>query len=152
LGVPMGTRVPIGVPWLERDVATSDLTTGVGTPPQLIELIGFLTISGVGRRYNSSTSPSLARWNFLTNHGQALLCIAADPEVRLSDIAATLEITDCSACSIVKDLTDAGYVVKTKEGRRIRYQIRDYLMLPEKCDPKCAPVGEILNRLVNGRG
>jgi hypothetical protein len=147
----MGTRVPIGVPWLERDVATSDLTTGVGTPPQLIELIDFLTVSGVGRRYNCSTSPPLTEWNFLTNHGQALLCIAADPEVRLSDIAARLDITERSACSIVKDLTDTGYVVKTKEGRRNRYQIRDYLMLPEKYDPKCAPVGEILNRLVNGR-
>ena len=31
----------------------------------------------------------VANWTFLTNHAQALLCIAQDPEMRLRDIAAS---------------------------------------------------------------
>jgi len=42
------------------------------------------------------------------------------PGVRLRDIAATLDITERSAYSIVTDLTASGYVVKAKDGRRNR--------------------------------
>ena len=38
-------------------------------------------------------------WGFLTNHAQALLCIAQDPGVRLREIASTLGITERSASS-----------------------------------------------------
>jgi hypothetical protein len=73
----------------------------------------------------------VANWTFLTNHAQALLCIAHDPGMRLRDIAASLNITERSAFSIVTDLVDAGYVVKQKDGRRNRYQIQAHLPLPE---------------------
>ncbi|MEQ1785723.1 MAG: winged helix-turn-helix domain-containing protein [Acidimicrobiales bacterium] len=62
-------------------------------------------------------------WSFLTNHARALLFIAQDPDTRLRDIAEALGITERSAYSIVADLTTAGYVVKTKDGRRNRYHI-----------------------------
>ena len=55
---------------------------------------------------------------------RVLLCIAHDPGVRLRDIAARINITGRSAYSIVTDLTEAGYVVKDKDGRRNRYQIQ----------------------------
>jgi len=73
----------------------------------------------------------VASWSFLTSHGRALLCIARDPEVRLRDIADNLAITERRAYGIVTDLTEAGYVVKHKDGRRNRYQIQDHLPLPE---------------------
>ena len=60
-----------------------------------------------------------AKWGFLTNHGRALLCIAHDPDVRLRDLATTLEITERSAYAIVSDLTEAGYVLKNRDGRSI---------------------------------
>src|SRR5579872_7359367 len=69
-------------------------------------------------------------WTFLTNHGRALLCIARDPGIRLRDIAARLDITERSAYGIVADLTQAGYIVKQKDGRRNRYQIQTHLALP----------------------
>jgi DNA-binding transcriptional ArsR family regulator len=69
----------------------------------------------------------MTTWSFLTNHGGALLCIANDPEVRLRDIATTLGITERRAYGIVTDLTEAGYVVKEKDGRRNRYQIQHHL-------------------------
>jgi DNA-binding IclR family transcriptional regulator len=57
-------------------------------------------------------------WGFLTTHVRVLLCIAHDPGARLRDIAAGLGITDRTAHRIVTDLTEAGYVVKEKDGRR----------------------------------
>ena len=85
----------------------------------------------------------MADWSFLTNHARALVCIAHDPGVRLRDIAATLDITERSAYSIVADLTAAGYVVKDKDGRRNRYQIQAHLPLPET-DSRERTIGEIL--------
>jgi hypothetical protein len=70
-------------------------------------------------------------WSFLTNHGRALLCIARDPEVRLREIAMSLAISERRTYAIVTDLTDAGYLLKSKEGRRNRYEIQTQLPLPE---------------------
>ena len=69
-------------------------------------------------------------WGFLTNHARVLLCIAHDPGTRLRDIAASLGITERSAHSIVTDLTEAGYLIRQKDGRRNRYQIQAHLPLP----------------------
>jgi DNA-binding IclR family transcriptional regulator len=82
-------------------------------------------------------------WSFLTNHARVLLCISRDPGVRLRDIAATLGITERSAYAIVCDLTDAGYVVKEKDGRRNRYQIQAHLPLPEAASQEPA-IGDVL--------
>jgi predicted ArsR family transcriptional regulator len=82
-------------------------------------------------------------WSFLTNHARVLLCIAHDPGVRLRDIAARLGVTERTAYGIVTDLTEAGYVVKHKDGRRNRYQIQAHLPLPEP-DSRERTIGQIL--------
>ena len=88
----------------------------------------------------------MATWNFLTNHGRALLCIARDPEVRLRDIATSLDITERRAFGIITDLTEGGYVVKFKEGRRNRYKIEAHLPLQESTGRDQA-IGEVLQLL-----
>jgi DNA-binding transcriptional ArsR family regulator len=88
----------------------------------------------------------MPRWTFLSNHGRALLCIARDPDVRLRDIAAELDITERSAYGLVSDLADAGYIVKEREGRRNRYRIEEDLPLPELTDRELA-IGEVLGVL-----
>jgi hypothetical protein len=85
----------------------------------------------------------MERWSFLTNHGRVLLCIAHDPGVRLRDIGARVGITERSAYGIVTDLSEAGYVVKQKDGRRNRYQIQAHLPLPEAAGSE-RTVGEVL--------
>ena len=85
----------------------------------------------------------MADWGFLTTHARVLLCIAHDPGARLRDIAASLGITERTAHGIVTDLTEAGYVVKQKDGRRNRYQIQAHLPLPEPGTREPA-VGEVL--------
>ncbi|MBV8218007.1 MAG: MarR family transcriptional regulator [Solirubrobacterales bacterium] len=75
-------------------------------------------------------------FGFLTNHGLALLCIAEDPEIRMRDIAANVQITERAAQRIVADLVDAGYLDRQRVGRRNRYTIQASLpiSLPAKRD------------------
>ena len=89
-------------------------------------------------------------WGFLTNHARALLCIAHDPGVRLRDIADSLGVTERSAYAIVSDLTDAGYVIKERDGRRNRYAVQHHLPLPESTVRE-RTVGEIVDLLVGPR-
>ena len=97
----------------------------------------------------------MADWGFLTNHARVLLCIAHDPGARLRDIAASLGITERSAHSIVTDLTRAGYLIRQKDGRRNRYQIRAHLPVPGPGTREPA-IGEIValfaaqSRLITG--
>ena len=90
----------------------------------------------------------MAEWSLLTNHARVLLCIAHDPGVRLRDIAARVGVTERTAYGIVTDLTEAGYVVKQKDGRRNRYQIQAHLPLrrplPVPDSRGLAAVGEVL--------
>jgi DNA-binding transcriptional ArsR family regulator len=99
-----------------------------------------------------------ASWSLLTNHARALLFIARDPDARLRDLALGLGVTERTAYGIVADLTDAGYLVKEKEGRRNRYQIQAHLPLPDSIGPNSMgpgsigrerTIGEILELLVD---
>jgi len=89
----------------------------------------------------------MGRWSFLTNHARTLLCIAADPGVRLRDIAATVGITERRAHAIVTDLADAGYVVKDRNGRRNHYRIQTDVPLRDPIDRQ-RTIGELLDLLV----
>jgi hypothetical protein len=71
------------------------------------------------------------RWAFLTNHARALICIARDPGARLRDIGEHVGITERAAHRIVTDLLAAGYITRTREGRRNWYTINTHLPLPD---------------------
>ena len=98
------------------------------------------------RHYHMATG----EWTFLTNHGRALVLIAHDPNARLRDIAAALDITERTAFGIVVDLADAGYILKEKDGRRNRYEIQGHLPLPETMNHQ-RTIGEVLDLLVAAR-
>ena len=84
----------------------------------------------------------------MTQHARALVCIARDPGVRLREIADVLGVTERRAFGIVNDLTEAGYVVKERDGRRNRYRIQEHLPLRVRVgrDPT---IGELLGVLVD---
>jgi predicted ArsR family transcriptional regulator len=71
------------------------------------------------------TTPAQAtrEWTFLTNHAHVLLSIARDPTVRLRDVAASVGITERAAQTIVADLEAAGYLHRTRVGRRNEYTV-----------------------------
>ena len=91
----------------------------------------------------------MAEWSFLTNHARVLLCVARDPGVRLRDIAATLGITERTAFGVIADLTEAGYVIKERDGRRNRYEVQHHLPLAEPTSQE-RTIGEVLE-LLGGR-
>jgi hypothetical protein len=95
---------------------------------------------------NRDYSVLMGSWSFLTNHARALLCIAADPGVRLRDIATSVGITERRAHSIVADLVDAGYVVKDRNGRRNQYRIQTDLPLRDPINRQ-RTIGELLDLL-----
>jgi MarR family len=62
-------------------------------------------------------------WTLLTGHGHVLVEIARNPEARVRDIAGAAGITERTAQAIVADLEEAGYIIRTRVGRRTRYSV-----------------------------
>lgn len=89
-------------------------------------------------------------WSFLTNHARILLFIAHDPNARLRDIANALDITDRTAYRIVVDLTEAGYIVKERAGRRNRYHIQTELPVRGAIITE-RTIGEVLELLTDAK-
>jgi predicted transcriptional regulator len=58
-----------------------------------------------------------------------LQVVSSDPTARLRDIAQTVGITERTAADIVNDLEQAGYLSKTRAGRRNRYEVHEELPL-----------------------
>ncbi len=71
----------------------------------------------------ASSAPPGAGWTFLTNHAHVLLAIAGDPEVRMRDVAVTVGVTERAVQTIVADLEAAGYLARTRVGRRNQYAV-----------------------------
>ena len=67
-------------------------------------------------------------WRFVTNHGHVLAAIAADRDARLRDLAAEVGITERTAAQIVNELEQAGYLTRSRVGRRNHYDV--HLDLP----------------------
>jgi len=62
-------------------------------------------------------------WTLLTGHGHVLVEIARNPQARIRDIAGAAGITERTAQAIVADLEEAGYIIRTRVGRRTRYSV-----------------------------
>jgi hypothetical protein len=100
-------------------------------------------LSGIFLRLESETCI------FLTNHSFVLMCIAADPEVRLRDMALRVGITERSAHRIVSELERFGYVTRARDGRRNSYRISTGQPLRHPLADK-RPLGELLAVLNGG--
>jgi DNA-binding MarR family transcriptional regulator len=75
----------------------------------------------------------LVSWTFLTNHADALLCIARDPGVRLRDLAPMVGVTERAAQRIVNDLVAEGYVSRARrQPQRPHRQPRPALAAPDR--------------------
>jgi predicted transcriptional regulator len=77
----------------------------------------------------SSSGDTDHAWRFLTNHASVLSYIAADPTARLKDVAERAGITERTAAVIVNELVEAGYLTKTRNGRRNHYEVNGELPL-----------------------
>ncbi len=86
-------------------------------------------------------------WFVLTNHGNVLLCIARDPTIRISEIAARVGIGERATQKIVADLVGEGFLSRTKEGRRNRYEVNrnSHLRHPLFADLEIGPLLDVLH-------
>lgn len=62
-------------------------------------------------------------WTFLTNHARVLIVVARDPRVRVRDVSALVGITERATQGILADLERAGFVTRTRVGRRNEYSV-----------------------------
>ena len=62
-------------------------------------------------------------WTLLTGHGRVLVEIGRDPGARIRDISAVVGLTERTVQVIVADLEAAGYLTRTRTGRRTRYTV-----------------------------
>ena len=62
-------------------------------------------------------------WTFFSNYAHVLVCLAEDPQARLRDIAARVDITERTAVRLITQLDEAGILKRVKDGRRNSYVI-----------------------------
>jgi hypothetical protein len=62
-------------------------------------------------------------WTLLTGHGRVLVEIAGNPRARIRDISSAVGLTERTVQAIVADLEAAGYLTRTRAGRRTRYTV-----------------------------
>ena len=71
----------------------------------------------------SDRDESGGSWTLLTGHGHVLVEIARNPGARIRDISAVVGLTERTVQAIVADLETAGYLTRTRTGRRTRYTV-----------------------------
>lgn len=71
----------------------------------------------------SNDDESGGSWTLLTGHGHVLVEIARNPGARIRDISPVVGLTERTVQAIVADLEAAGYLTRTRTGRRTRYTV-----------------------------
>lgn len=74
----------------------------------------------------------MPRWTFLTNHTLVLSSLARHPLITANEISSKIGITERAVRKIIADFDKEGYIVKEKEGRRVRYKINSRMPLRHK--------------------
>lgn len=86
---------------------------------------------------------SVASWNFFSNYGHVIVCLADNPRARLRDVADHVGITERTAFRLVSELEAADILKRVKAGRRNRYLINLDARLRHRLEFHCT-VGELL--------
>lgn len=88
-------------------------------------------------------------WTFLTNHSHVLICLARDPALRVRDVAERVGITERAVQKILGELETAGYLARTRVGRRNRYEVHLDRPMRHRVE-RGHTVGELLDVMVPG--
>ena len=65
----------------------------------------------------------MTTWTYLSNHSHVLICLARNKNARLREVAIEVGITERAVQRIVAELADAEVIVRSREGRRNRYEV-----------------------------
>jgi DNA-binding MarR family transcriptional regulator len=87
----------------------------------------FVSAKNYSREYDTLTMSSPddrgRTWTLLTGHGHVLVEIARNPDARIRDIAVVADLTERAVQAIVADLEAAGYLTRSRDGRRNTYTV-----------------------------
>jgi len=101
-------------------------------------------------RYHAAVAGRALRsdsgWTFVSRHLLVLLCVAEDPSIRMSKVAERVGITERAVQGIIADLVDAGYLTRTRVGRRNHYEINREMPL-RHLETQHHQLGELLGLL-----
>lgn len=86
------------------------------------------------------------QWTFLTNHALVLLFVASHSRITAREISLELGITERAVQMIVADLEQAGYLQKTREGRKVKYDVNRDMPMRHRTQQAVA-IGSLLKML-----
>ena len=86
-------------------------------------------------------------WTFLSNHTHVLVCLAANGEQTLREVAAQVGVTERAVQRIVAELEDGGVLERERNGRRNAYRINQDVPLRHALEAHCR-VGDLLGLVV----
>lgn len=86
-------------------------------------------------------------WTFLSNHTHVLVCLAADGDLTLREIAARVGVTERAVQRIVAELEEGGVLERRRDGRRNLYRIHTDAPLRHPLEAHCR-IGELLAMIV----
>lgn len=89
-----------------------------------------------------------SKWTFITNHGAVLALIHAWGKITARQMAQELGITERSVLRILDDLEEAGYIRRTRQGRRNLYTVHIDRPLRSR-GIETVTVGELLRLLTS---
>jgi DNA-binding transcriptional ArsR family regulator len=85
----------------------------------------------------------LSTWTFLSNHTHVLVCLAAQGDQTVREIAQKVGITERAVLRIVAELEQGGVLSREREGRRNRYAIDPEIPLRHPLEAHCR-IGDLL--------
>jgi len=88
-----------------------------------------------------------AGWTFLSNHTHVLVCLAANGEQTLREVAARVGVTERAVQRIVADLEEAGVLERQRDGRRNTYVIHADVPLRHALEAHCR-IGDLIGLVV----
>ena len=86
-------------------------------------------------------------WTFLSNHTHVLVCLAANGEQTLREVAAQVGVTERAVQRIVAELEDGGVLERERNGRRNAYRIDQDVPFRHPLEAHCR-VGDLLELVV----
>ncbi len=94
----------------------------------------------------TNDQPDAGLWTFLSNHTHVLVCLAADGNQILRQVAQKVGITERAVQRIVADLEQAGVLHRerdARDGRRNHYRINTGVRLRHPLEAHCR-IGALL--------
>ena len=97
----------------------------------------------------------MAEWTFVTNHAVVLSFLFQHGTITAREVATRVGITERAVRKIINDLETGGYILKTREGKRVNYCVKKNRPLRHQSQ-RDKSVGDLLkllglNKKVQGR-